>query len=70
MKVNWKNAVAHPRLKWNLFSNCVTNMHTKQRLNVADHYLKLASRVKLGEKNKWKLGILPLNFLPQHVGGI
>ena len=45
MKVDWKNAVAHPSLKWYFFFNCVTNMHTKQGLSVMDYNLKLPSRV-------------------------
>lgn len=32
MRVDWKNAVTHPSLKLNFFSNCITNMHTKERL--------------------------------------
>lgn len=45
MKVDWKNAVAHPSLKRHFFSNCVTNMHTKQGLSVTDYNLKLSSHV-------------------------
>lgn len=45
MKVDWKNAVAYPSLKWHFFSNCVTNMHTKQGLSVTDYNLKLSSHV-------------------------
>lgn len=36
MKVDWKNAVAHPSVKEHFFSDCVTNMHIKQELSVTD----------------------------------